>query len=56
MKKLDTATVAKVVGIAGTVVGLAGTLMSNWAGEKKTDETIAKKVAEALAKSQTEES
>lgn len=44
--KLD---MAKVVGYAATGLGIAGTLLSNWASDKKTDETIAKKVSEALA-------
>lgn len=50
--KLD---VVKVVGYAATGLGIAGTLLANWASEKKTDNTIAEKVSEALAK-QTKES
>lgn len=40
--------VVKVVGVAGTVLGLAGTLLSSWVTQKKMDETIEKKVTEAL--------
>lgn len=38
----------KIVGIAASVLGAAATLAGNWAGKKETDETIAKKVAEAV--------
>jgi biopolymer transport protein ExbB/TolQ len=41
--------IVKIASIAGTVLGIAGTLVSSWAGQKATDEAIAKKVAEALA-------
>lgn len=41
--------IVKVASIAGTVLGIAGTLISGWAGQKSTKETIAKQVAEALA-------
>jgi hypothetical protein len=41
--------IVKVASIAGTVLGIAGTLISGWAGQKTTQETIEKKVAEALA-------
>lgn len=40
----------KVIGIAGTVLGLGATLMSNYASDKKTEKEIEEKVAEALAK------
>lgn len=41
--------IVKIASIAGTVLGIAGTLISGWAGQKSMDETIAKKVNEALA-------
>jgi len=41
--------IVKVASIAGTVLGIAGTLISGWAGNKATKEAIAKQVAEALA-------
>lgn len=41
--------IVKIASIAGTVLGIAGTLVSSWAGQKAMDETIAKKVTEALA-------
>lgn len=44
--KLD---VVKIASIAGTVLGIAGTLVSSWAGQKGRDEEIAKRVAETLA-------
>jgi biopolymer transport protein ExbB/TolQ len=47
--------VGTVVAVAGTVLGIAGNLLSNYASGKKQEETIAKKVAEALA-AQTKES
>lgn len=45
-------TVAK---IAGTIMGIAGGLLTSWAGDKTAKETIAKQVAEAVA-NQTKES
>ena len=41
--------IVKVANIAGTVLGIAGTLLTGWAGQKAAKETIAKQVAEALA-------
>lgn len=41
--------IIKIASIAGTVLGIAGTLVSSWAGQKANEETIAQKVAEALA-------
>lgn len=41
--------IVKIASIAGTVLGVAGTLISSWAGQKAMDETIAKKVTDALA-------
>lgn len=46
--------IVKVASIAGTVLGIAGTLLSSWAGQKTTKETIAKEVADALAKQSAE--
>lgn len=40
----------KIIGIAGTVLSLVGTLASGWSNEKKMDETVTKKVNEALIK------
>ena len=42
--------IVKIIGIAGTFLSLAGTLISGWSNDKKMDETITKKVNEALAK------
>lgn len=41
--------IVKVANVAGMVLGIAGTLVSAWAGKKTMDETVANKVAEALA-------
>lgn len=46
----------KLIGIAASVVGAVAALAGNWAGEKQQDAKIAEKVAEALAKSNGEES
>ena len=40
----------KIIGYAATAIGIGTTLVSDWVGEKKTDATIEKKVAEAIAK------
>lgn len=45
MAKFD---VVKVVGVVGTVLSVVGTLASSWTNDKKMDETVAKKVEEAL--------
>ena len=45
----------KIVSIVGTLLGIAGTLVSGYASQKQQEETIAQKVAEALAE-QTKES
>lgn len=42
--------VVKVANIAGVALSIGATLVSAWAGQKSTEETIAKQVAEALAK------
>ena len=46
---VNTMNIIKIASIAGTVLGIAGTLISSWAGQKSMDETIAQKVNEALA-------
>nr|DAJ97389.1 MAG TPA: YtxH-like protein [Herelleviridae sp.] len=40
---------AKVVGIAGTVLGVAATLISNYSDKKELDAKVEEKVAKALA-------
>ena len=42
----------KVVSIGATVLGLVGTLATNWTQKKTMDETIKKEVAKALSKEQ----
>ena len=42
-------TIVKVVNIAGTVLGIAGTLLTGWAGQKTMKENIANEVSKALA-------
>ena len=49
MKKMNLDLV-QVAGLAGSVLTIAATLLTNYAGEKKLDKTIEEKVAEALAK------
>lgn len=41
--------IVKVVNIAGTVLGIASTIISGWAGQKTMKEAVAKEVAKALA-------
>lgn len=41
--------IVKVANVAGTVLGIAGTILTGWAGQKAAKETIAKQVAEAVA-------
>lgn len=41
--------IVKVVNIAGTVLGIAGTVLSAWAGQKTMNRNIAKEVSKALA-------
>ena len=40
--------VAKVMNVAGVVLGLAGTILSSMSQQKTMDKTIEQKVAEAL--------
>ena len=44
----------KVAGMAATVIGTAATLIGSWANDKQQDAKIAKKVAEAIAKTKGE--
>ena len=46
-KNLD---VVQIANLAGTVLTVAATLITNFANDKKLDKTIEEKVAEALAK------
>jgi hypothetical protein len=48
--------VVKIIGVAASAVGMAATLISNWAGEKQLDDKIAEKVTEALTNAATKES
>ena len=41
--------IVKVANIAGVALSVASTLIGAWAGQKAMDDTIAKKVADALA-------
>lgn len=47
MKKVD---IVKVMSIGGTILGIAGTLISGYASNKEMARTVEEKVAEALAK------
>ena len=49
MKKMNLDLV-QVAGLAGSVLTIAATLLTNYAGDKKLDKPIEAKVAEALAK------
>ena len=49
MKKMNLDLV-QVASLAGSVLTIAATLVTNYAGEKKLDKTIEEKVAEAPAK------
>lgn len=40
--------IVKVASVVGTVLGLAGTLVSGWAGQRAMQNEVAKQVAEAL--------
>lgn len=41
--------IVKVANITGTLLGIAGGLLTSWAGQKTAESTIAKKVAETFA-------
>ena len=45
----------KLLGIAGTVLGIGATLISSYVNEKQQEETIDRKVNEAIAKLANEE-
>lgn len=40
--------VIKVISLAGTALGVVGTLVTSWAEDKKLDNKVAEAVAEAL--------
>ena len=40
--------IVKIIGYAGTLLGIGATLLSNWSGEKIMDDKIKKAVNEAL--------
>lgn len=52
MTKINT---TKMLGIAGTVLGIGATLLSSYVNEKQQEETIDRKVNEALSKLANEE-
>lgn len=39
-----------IIGIAASAVGIGATIATNWVGDKRMDEQIAIKVAEAISK------
>lgn len=41
--------IVKAANIAGTVMGIAGSLLTAWAGQKTAERTITEKVAETFA-------
>ena len=41
--------IVKVANIAASVLGIAGTILSGWAGQKTMKESVAKEVSKALA-------
>lgn len=46
---METKTLIKILGIASTIVGAGAAVVSEFVNEKKMDDKIAEKVAEALA-------
>lgn len=46
MAKID---VTKIIGIGGTILGLAATLASGYSSKKEMEKTVADEVAKALA-------
>lgn len=42
-------TIVKVANIAATLLGVAGTVLSGWAGQKAMQDSVAKEVAKAFA-------
>jgi hypothetical protein len=47
-------TVAKIIGVGGTLLGLAATLMGNYTNDQKMKNAVAEEVAKALAEKTTE--
>lgn len=47
--KIKPETVVKIAGIVGTALSLGGTLLSGWAGNKKSEATIAKEASRAVS-------
>lgn len=45
----------KVIGLTATLIGLGTSLITDWCDEKKMEETVEKKVNEALARNSKEE-
>lgn len=41
-------TAIKIFGIIASILGIGGTLLADWVGEKKTEEMIEEKIKEAL--------
>ena len=45
MKKFDT---IKMIGLAGTILGITSTIISGWSQQKDMEKTIEEKIDEAL--------
>lgn len=45
----------KAIGVAATVIGVGGNLITDWVNEQKMDEKIEEKVSEALARRDKDE-
>lgn len=52
MKKTD---VVRIIGFAGTILGVAATLITNWSQQQTMEQTIEEKVNEAIAKREESE-
>lgn len=50
-----TSKMVKAIGVMTTVIGMGVQLMTSWVDDKKMDETIEKKVNDALAKKNKDE-
>ena len=53
---MDKKKLIKIVGLLATVIGMGASLATDWANAKKLDETVAEKVAKALAEQAGKES